>query len=97
MAKELEHDQVTETQVEIWLAGSVTKTFLQCLEWRRLDTRDAAGSGALIDSSSADLTHALLHRALGKQDAYTEAQHCETMLDHYQMIFHPPEEEPKDE
>lgn len=100
MPKEVEHAQVTEAQLEIWLAGAVTKTFLRCLEWKRLDTVDAAGTGKLIDSSSADLTHALLHRALGQQDAYTEAQRCEQMLDFYEMIFHPPppeEEETEDE
>lgn len=90
MAKEPEFPQVTEVQTELWLAMPVTKTFMQCLAWKWLDTRDAAGSGAMIDSSSADLTHALLHRALGQQDAYTEAQKPEDLMDHYEMIFHPP-------
>ncbi len=100
-AEDLKYAQVTETQVELWLASPVTKTFLQCLEWKRLDSVESAGTGKLIDSSSADLTHALLHRALGQQDAYTEARRCETMLDFYEMIFHPPppdeEEETEDE
>lgn len=100
MPKEVEFPQVTEAQVELWQASPVTKTFLQCLEWKRQDTVDAAGSGKLTDSSSADLTHALLHRALGQQDAYTEGQRCEELLEFYQMIFHPPppeEEEESDE
>lgn len=99
MAKEPEFSQVTEPQVEIWLANSVTKTFMKCLAWKCLDVRDAAGSGTLVDSSSADLTHALLHRALGQQDAYTEAQKPEELMDHFEMIFHPPpkEEEKEDE
>ena len=100
MPKEVEFPQVTEAQVELWLASPVTKTFLQCLEWKRQDTVDAAGSGKLIDSASADLTHALLHRALGQQDAYIEAQRCELLLEFYEMIFHPPppdEEEETDE
>lgn len=94
---DLEHPQVTEAQVELWLASPVTKTFLRCLEWKRLDTVDAAGSGKLIDSSSADLTHALLHRSLGQQDVYYECGRPEPMLDFYEMIFHPPEEEETDE
>lgn len=99
MPKEVEFPQVTEAQVELWLASPVTKTFLQCLEWKRLDTVDQAGTGKLTDSSSADLTHALLHRALGQQDAYTGAQRCEQLLEFYEMIFHPPppEEETEDE
>jgi len=98
LPKEVEFPQVTEAQVELWQASPVTKTFLQCLEWKRLDNVDSAGTGKLVDSSSADLTHALLHRSLGQQDAYTEAQRTEQLLDFYEMIFHPPpEEEESDE
>ena len=97
MAKELDYPQVTEDQVELWLANPVTHTFMQCLEFRRLDSIDSAGSrsGQLTDSSSADLTHALLHREFGKQDAYVDARDPEALLDHYVMIFHPPP--PEDE
>lgn len=91
--RELNYPQITEPMVEIWLAQPVTKTFMQCLAWKWLDVRDQAGTGALIDSGNADLTHALLHRALGQQDAYAEAQMPESLLDHYEMIFHPPPEE----
>ena len=97
MPKEVKFSQVTEAQVELWLASPVTKIFQQCLEWKRLDIVEAAGTGKLIDSSSADLTHALLHRSLGQQDAYTAGQRCEDLLDFYEMIFHPPEEEESDE
>lgn len=93
--RELQYPQLTEPQVEIWLGSAVTKTFLQCLEWKWLDCRDQAGTGVLVDSGNADMTHALLHRSLGQQDAYTEAGKPEVLLDFYEMILHPspPEEE----
>ena len=95
-ARALQYPQLTEPQVEIWLAQPVTKTFLQCLQWKWLDVRDQAGVGALVDSSNADMTHALLHRALGQQDGYAEAGQPETLMDHYEMILHPPPEEPEE-
>lgn len=97
MPKEVEHPQVTEVQVALWLAEPTTRTFLQCVEWKRLDTRDAAGSGEIVDSSNSDLTHALIHRALGQQDVFQEIQNPESILDHYGMIDHPEPEETKDE
>ena len=80
MPKEVEFPQVTEDQVELWMASPVTKTFIQCLHWKREDTRDQAGTGVLTDSSNADLTHALLHRALGQQDGYQTAAAPEPIL-----------------
>lgn len=97
MPKEVEFPKLTEIQVELWLGDPVTINYLRCLDWLRLDTRDAAGSGELIDSSSADLTHALLHRALGRQDAYVEASNPEQIFDRYVMIEHPEPEEKDDE
>ena len=97
MPKEVEYPQVTEIQVEIWLGDPVTKTFIQCLDWSRLDAQEQAGSGELVDSSSADLTHALLHRSLGLQDAYTKLSDPGTVLEYYEMISHPPPPEDEDE
>lgn len=85
-----DHPQVTQDQIDLWLAHPVTKAFLLCLEWKRDDTRDQAGTGKIVDSSNADLTHALIHRSLGQQDAYDEARAPVTLLDHYAMIFRPP-------
>jgi hypothetical protein len=97
LPKEVEFPQVTQDQIEIWLAGPVTKAYLRCLEWKTADTRDAAGDGRLTDSMSADLTHALLHRALGQQDGYKEAGKPETLLQFYKIVFiPPPKEEPAD-
>lgn len=98
MAKEpLEFPQVTEDQIQIWLHNPVTKAYLRCLEWKADDQRDLAGTGKLVDSSSADTTHALLHRALGQRDAYAEAQKPEKLLDFYAMIFRPPPPEEEKE
>ena len=96
MPQEVEYPQITGVQYEIWAADPVTKCLLQCLEWRRLDSRDAAGTGELIDSSSADLTHALLHRSLGAQATYAELSDPSTTLEFYKMIKHP-EKEVEDE
>ena len=91
MAKEpLEFPQVTESMLEVWLANPVTRAFMRCLTWKRADQIDAAGSGRLTDSSNADMTHALLHRSLGQQDAFSECVDPEKMLDFYAMIFRPP-------
>ncbi len=98
MAKEpLEFPQVTEAQPEIWLANPVTKVYMRCLEWKADDQRDLAGTGKLVDSSSADTTHALLHRALGQRDAYGEAQKPQSMFDFYEMVFHPPPPDEEEE
>lgn len=96
MPKEVEHPQVTEDQVELWLANPVTVALLRCFEWKRLDSVENGGTGRLADSSNADLTHAMLHREFGKQDAFTECKTPEAVLDEYVMIFHPPEEDETD-
>ena len=94
--RELPFPQITEPQLEIWLVSPVTKAYLDCLEWKRADSIAAAGSGKLVDSSSADMTHGLLHRELGKQDGWLEAGKPEMLLDFYEMIFRPPKEEVED-
>lgn len=82
-----QHPQITQAMLELWLANPVTVAVLSCYGWKLADTRDAAGSGKLTDSSSADLTHALLHRAFGQQDAYEQAQKPEELLEFYGMII----------
>ena len=89
MTKELPEAQITQDQYDIWLNSPVTIAYLKCLEWRRLDVRDAAGDGRLVDTSSADTTHALLHRALGEQDAYRAAHIPWDILVHYEMVMIP--------
>jgi hypothetical protein len=98
LAKEpLEFPQVTESMLEIWLANPVTKAYMRCLQWKADDQRDAAGTGELVDSSNADMTHALLHRSLGQRDAYIVAIKPEGLLDYYKMIFRPPPPEEEEE
>jgi hypothetical protein len=92
LTKELSEPQVTQDQFDIWLNSPVTIAYLKCLEYSRLDTIDSAGNGSIVDSSNADTTHAMIHRALGKQDAYRAAYIPWDMLTHYRMVFIP---EPK--
>jgi hypothetical protein len=97
MAEAPRHPQLTEDQLDIWLAQPVTKAYLAALLWRAGDAQDALGTGAIIDSSNAHLSHAMTHGALGKQDAYRDAAKPYELLDFYQIIFHPPEEKPEKE
>ena len=99
MSEEAEYPQVTSDQVELWLANPVTKAYLRCLGWKEADTIEQAGTGKLVDSSNADMTHALLHRGLGQQDALKDAALPEKLLDFYRMIYRPPppEKEETDE
>ncbi|MGI9250910.1 MAG: hypothetical protein ACR2PR_06900 [Pseudohongiellaceae bacterium] len=97
MAQELSEPQITQDQFDIWLTSPVTVAYLKCLEYKRLDTQDAAGSGRLVDSSNADLTHAIMHRALGQQDAYRAAYIPWDLLTFYQMVFIPEPKEENDE
>ena len=95
-AQELREPQITEDQFDIWMASPVTSALLKCLEWKRLDEKDAAGSGAIVDSSNSDLTHAMIHRSLGRQDAYEAMQTPFDLLTYYEMVFIP-EPEPEEE
>ena len=66
----------------------VTKSLMRCMNWKRKDIRDQAGTGSIVDSSNADLTHALVHRALGQQDVCKEFKDPAKILEHYGMIEH---------
>jgi len=90
------YPQITEAELDLWLSQRATKHFLQALEWRAQDAQDALGTGVLLDSSNADLSHAMSHGALGKQDAYRDAAKPEQLLDFYELIFRPPTEEETD-
>jgi len=94
MPKEaLLHKQVSTAQFERWMTNSVTKTLLLCLEWRRLNIRDANGEGKHVDSGNSDLTHALVHRNLGQMDSLEDVSNIEKFLDDFGMIK-PPKEDP---
>lgn len=94
---ELKYPQLTIEQIDLWLLSPVSQALIECLEWRALDSRDAAGSGQLTDSSNADLTHAQLHVSLGKQDAYREAKDVRALLEFYNLVIIPKPEEPDDD
>lgn len=97
MAEELKYPQLTEDQVDLWQSNQVTKAFIQCLTWKAADVAEAAGTGKLADSGNADLTHALIHHALGQQDAYGKAAQPEELLDFYNLIFRPPPEDEEEQ
>lgn len=86
----LEYPQITGDQFELWEANPVTKAYLRCLAWKEADTVEHTGTGRLVDSSNADMTHALVHRSLGQQDAYKEAALPEKLLEFYRMVYRPP-------
>ena len=98
MSEETEYPQITSDQLDLWFANPVTKAYLHCLAWKTADIVEQTGTGKLVDSSNADMTHALLHRALGQQDSLTEAALPEKLLEFYDMIYRPPaKEETEDE
>ena len=87
-------EQVTPEEVELWLTSRVTKAYLYTIAQDYEQCIRAAGTGALVDSSNADMTHAQLHSAMGKQHAYATCAEPVSMLAAHQMIFEPePEKE----
>lgn len=97
MAEELKYPQLTQDQIEIWMASPVTQIFIQCMQWHAKESVQHLGLGHVVDSSSADLTHAMTHRELGRQDAYAKAAQPVTQLEYFNMIVIPPEEEPEED
>ena len=87
MSEETEYPQITPDQLDLWLASSTTKAYLRCLAWKTADTVEQGGTGRLVDSSNADMTHAMMHRNLGQQDAFKEAALPEKLLEFYRMIY----------
>lgn len=93
MAKVPQHPVVTPEQIQLWEANPVTKAYLQCLEWFKQDIADLASNGGVADSSSADLTHAMLHRNYGQQDGLADAANYNYLLDRHGMILEPKKED----
>ena len=94
MAEEskLDYPQVTPEQIELWLNNSVTKVYFQCLGWKRKDIRNQAGEGQFIDSSNADLTHAMAHVSMGQRDGVQMAMDHESLFSEFNMILLPKED-----
>jgi len=93
MAKAPRLPQISKDQLDLWLANTVTKTYLEALSWKAADAQDALGTGAILDSSNSDLSHAMSHGALGKQDAYRDAAQPIELLEFYEMVFYPEDKE----
>ncbi len=83
--------QITETQFEIWLDAAPTKALLAALAVELEDQIDQGGDGSLVDSSNADLTHALVHGCMGRQDMIRRLINLEGFLDYHGKIFYSPE------
>ena len=87
---------ITEAQFDLWIDQPVTQAFLKAMHFKREDEAESAGIGNIVDSSNSDLTHALIHRSLGRQDAYENACDPWEMLVFYELVDLPdpePEEE----
>lgn len=87
-----QYPQVTPEQIQLWEADPVTQVYLQCLGWFKGDVADDASTGTIVDSSSADLTHAMIHKNLGQQQGLSSALDYPFLFDRFNMIF----EEKKD-
>ena len=87
MTQELSHPQVTPEQIDLWLANPVTEAYFKCLGWFREDVRDEASNGAIVDSSSADLTHAMIHQNMGQQQALISASDHANLFSKYNMVL----------
>lgn len=80
----------------MWQADPVTKTYLKCLGWFKQDIADQVSNGSCVDSSSADLTHAMVHRNLGQQDGISDSTNVDYLFDRYGMILVKEKEEDDD-
>ena len=102
-AQELAEPQITIDQFDIWMRSPVTEVLIKCAKWKLEEEREHAGadSGPYVDSSNADLTHAMIHRSLGRRDAYRMVAYPEQLLEYFNMIEPPAppelEEEETDE
>ena len=82
-----QYPQVTQEQIDLWLTNPVTKTYLQCLEWFNADVIDEASTGSIVDTASADVTHAMIHMNLGHQQGLNTAMNHQELLSRYDMVL----------
>lgn len=93
-----QYPQISQDEIDIWLTSRVTQTYMQCLEWFHKDTEDAARGDTLVDSSSADLTHALKHLNLGQQQGLQSALDHAKLFTRFGMVIPvEPEKEEEDD
>ncbi len=94
MAQEMpQYSQVTPEQIQLWEADPVTKVYLQCLGWFKADVADEASNGSIVDSSSADLTHAMIHKSLGQQQGLSTSMDYQSLFDRFEMVLLPEEKD----
>ncbi len=86
MATEPVQPQITITQLELWMSRPETRIYIEALEQKLYDVETQAGTGQLVDSGNADLTHALIHRALGEQDGLKQAMNPERLMSTFDRI-----------
>lgn len=65
----------------------MTQAYLKCLGWYKLDVIDNASNGAIVNSASADMTHANIHLNMGQQQGLTSAIGYQTLFDRYKMVL----------
>lgn len=87
------YSQVTPEQIQLWEADPVTKVYLQCLGWFKADVADETSNGAIVDSSSADLTHAMIHKSLGQQQGLSTSMDYQSLFDRFDMVLLPEEKD----
>lgn len=64
----------------------MTQIFLNCLQWRRCDIRDAVGEGKHAVADNAALHHAQQYHAFGRQAGLSEAEAAVDLMQAYKMI-----------
>ena len=82
----MEHTQLTQTQVDLWLKDPVTKTLFQCLEWQVGDVKDEINTGSCLDTSNADLTLSRISQRTGQIEGLITAGDFEFLFSRYCMI-----------
>ena len=82
-----QYPQVIPEQIQLWLNDPVTKVYLQCLDWFKEEVNESASNGSIVDSSCADLTHAMIHQNLGQQQGLTSAIGYQSLFARFGMIL----------
>ncbi len=93
MQEELQHPQVTRSQLQLWLADPTTKKYLQCLEWSYEQNAEATGMYMFVRGTDEETIHEL-YRSVGESQCFTHCLDVETTLDRHKML-EPDNETPK--
>ncbi len=96
MSKEASYPTITETQFEIWIDSAPTRALLTAMQLELDELIHNGGNGSLVDSSNADMTHAMIHGCMGKQDMVKKMADIERFLDGFGLIEYPAPKEDDD-